>query len=68
MFTLNKDEIPMPHIGEQFVQGSKIKLTKEFVDLYLQGVTQVDFKVIALAVGSIPSEVAQWTYEVKHGI
>jgi hypothetical protein len=43
-------------------------LTKEFIDVYLQGVTQIDFKVIALAVGSIPSEVAQFTYEIKHGI
>lgn len=50
------------------MQGNKLKITKEFIDTYLQGVPKLDFKVIALALGSIPSEVAQFSYEVKQGI
>jgi hypothetical protein len=39
MFTLNKDEIPLPHLGESFVQGAKIKVTRDFVEQYLKGMT-----------------------------
>lgn len=34
----------------------------------MNGITKVDIKVIGVAQGVIPSEVAQWTYEVKPNI
>lgn len=54
----------MPYSGEYYDQSFKIKLTREFV----LGETRIDFKVIAVAIGSIPSEVAQWTYDIKPNI
>ena len=58
----------MPFSGEYYDASCKIKLTREFVNSHCKDNTRIDFKVIAVAQGTIPSEVAQYTYEVKDNI
>jgi hypothetical protein len=57
-YTINIDEIPMPFSGEYYDSSCKIKLTKEFIHSFCKGSTRIDFKVIAVTMGAIPSEVA----------
>ena len=76
LFTINTERIPTPILSpllpeEKGIQGGgkRLKLSKEFVANELgQACTKLDVKVIAVAPGLIPSEVAQHFYELKAGL
>ena len=63
-FTINQEEIPTLFTGFQYVQGTRITLSKALIG----DATKVDLKVVAIQEGRIPSEVAYQTYEMKEGL
>ena len=64
LFTLNKAEIPTPFDGQRIQSGGRFNLTRELLD----GAQQADFKVIAVIDDMLPSQVAQWTFELKENL